>query len=203
MNNDIYKKFILENKTRWFDELASALYISKNDIKKYWNELWLGFKKIPRTMATIQYLKEENWKAIYRITQDLVVFLTPTQPIFIPKWTETDLGSVPKWARILVDKDDPNFLIPFLVHDTIYETQIYSRAIADQLLYDLASELWAKWYKKTLVYRAVRLWGWLTWYSHWPNYRLRTEINLLTLEYFEKQKDNIRKIINNLNILYS
>lgn len=57
-------------------------------------------------------------------------------------------------------------LIPALIHDIFYESELYSRAVADNNFLFLMRKNGVSWFKRTAFYVAVRLFGGLVWKSH-------------------------------------
>lgn len=88
--------------------------------------------------------------------------------IHIPSGFQYDKGSVPRWAWKLIPRDDRKGIIPFLVHDFLYEKQSIGgqpilRKYADQIFYDLLRQEGMGWFRAKMAYRAVRLGGWAYW----------------------------------------
>ena len=107
--------------------------MDKQRIKDVWNENKLGFKYIPRTLISIRRHLGND----YELQHDILVYIDPFTPIVIPKGFITDLGSVPKSLRWIVDKDEKEFLVPFVLHDVQYRSQFISRRVADSMLLSL------------------------------------------------------------------
>ena len=50
-----------------------------------------------------------------------------------------------------------------LVHDYLYFKQDFTRAISDKIFIEAMGILGVNWFKRRLMYRAVRTFGWLCW----------------------------------------
>jgi hypothetical protein len=86
---------------------------------------------------------------------------------FSPGWI-TDFGSVPKWARGIVNHTDPKWLEGFLLHDAYYACTFSSRSYADNLLLACGKYRKASLVSVSAVGVAVRLGG----ASAWKNSRV-------------------------------
>jgi len=85
---------------------------------------------------------------------------------------QTDLASIPRFAWLLIPRDDKNIVEPAVFHDWLYansgrvfrvgNTNI-PRKHCDRLLSDAMKLAGAQWWKRHLVYIAVRLGGSKPW----------------------------------------
>jgi DNA-binding Lrp family transcriptional regulator len=99
----------------------------------------------------------------YRLLNDVIVTMSNGNPLLIPEGFKWDLSSSPRflWAIFPPDGD---FEIAALIHDYLYQNQIYSRKFSDREMY-----AWSKVANKKnpvdnfLRYIAVRALGWLVW----------------------------------------
>lgn len=88
---------------------------------------------------------------------------------------ETDLASVPRLVWLLIPRDDKNIVEAAVFHDWLYATHgevgvaLYqpgvwlTRRQCDRLLSDAMIVAGAPWWKRHVVYWAVRLGGWKPW----------------------------------------
>ena len=81
-----------------------------------------------------------------------------------PFWT-TDYGSIPMFAQNIFRKDGV-YAPAYVVHDWIYTTEMFDRALCDMILCEMMQELGAWWLTRNIVYEAVRLGGGFTWDKH-------------------------------------
>ncbi len=145
-----------------FDTHARALNITKEEVKRLWNELTGGqFKRFPRTEYTMRYLPElsTKWRPYWRLETPekyLMFYLTPTAPIIIPDQFITDKGSIPLFFQNIISNYDRELMLAFLVHDVECEMQRMTRFMTDVLIYEVGSEMQTNWIRKNLVYTAVR-----------------------------------------------
>lgn len=149
-----------------FDTHARVLNITKDEAKRYWNEVTNGqFKRFPRTEYTMRYLPEYStrFKPYWKLEApaDLLFYVTPTAPLVVPRGLITDKGSIPWFLRGLVQHDDREMILAYLVHDVECEMKRMTRFSIDGLLYEVGTELEAWWLKKNLIYTAVRAAAWL------------------------------------------
>lgn len=89
--------------------------------------------------------------------------------IVIPAGFETDWASVPWWADGVVPSFGP-YAPATIPHDYLYslggrlpDGRTFTRKQADDLFLDLLKELGVPWWKRSLMYRAVRTGGGSGW----------------------------------------
>ena len=80
----------------------------------------------------------------------------------VPAGFGTDFASVPRlfWA---VFPPYGRFTKAAVVHDWLYRTHAVSRKDADGIFHRIMRELGTKWWRRRLMYLAVRLFGWYGW----------------------------------------
>jgi hypothetical protein len=82
--------------------------------------------------------------------------------VTVPAGFATDFASVPRaFWRIIPPWGKYNRAA--VVHDWIYSENRFSRKAADWIFLDLMRRLGVSWWKRTVMYRAVRVGGWVTW----------------------------------------
>lgn len=156
------KNYILKHRYMGFDELALNLKVDKEEVKEMWNKLGLGYHMTPRTLIDFRRLGHDQ----YEMLHDVVVFIAPATPIIIYKGSVLDFASVPKVFHFLIDKDDNAVAIGALVHDVLYQTEWFSRSVADSIFLQLMKYRQAPKWKRWLAYVGVRLGGWVVWLNH-------------------------------------
>lgn len=154
--------YILQNKHKGFDELARELGISKEEVKKTWNKLGLGWHMTPRTLVSFRRIAHDK----YEVLSDVVVFIAPATPIVIYRGSILDFASVPGFLHGIIDKDDNDIAIAALAHDILYMTEWVDRKVADGIFLQLMKYRKTPLWKRFLAYRAVRLFGWIVWILH-------------------------------------
>jgi hypothetical protein len=118
-------------------------------------------------------LDGENWELL----RDLVVDVG--QPggkdhIRIKKGFVTDFGSVPGFLQFFVSpqgKSKPAYVL----HDWLYRNQPYNQLVCDGLLVDAMECLGVGWLQRNLVYRGLRLGGFVT-YNRYTK-KLKEQLN--------------------------
>ena len=78
----------------------------------------------------------------------------------VPKGFTTDLASIPRAARILIDRNGPSRPAATL-HDYLYATGAVSRAEADSLFLEALEAASVGWVTRHLMHSAVRVAGWM------------------------------------------
>lgn len=110
-------------------------------------------------------------RATFTILEDFVVFVDDDPgEIVIPAGLRTDWASIPRFGRIYLSGDDPEILIPSLVHDYLYSVKgqlpdgrVFTRQEADDILRRLMLACGANVVRARIVYMAVRLGGGFHW----------------------------------------
>ncbi len=112
----------------------------------------------------------------FQLHAPLIVQVGDSWLLQVPEGFWSDGGSVPTllWSILRVHPLDPRFARSFFLHDFVYATGFQTRKVCDELMlsgciYDKAPE-----YIRELVYRGVRLGGWVA----WNRYRARSSLQL-------------------------
>ena len=91
----------------------------------------------------------------------------PNSPdkIVIPAGFVSDGGSVPRFLWMFIDPWGAAAKA-FWLHDHMYNTQERSRLVSDAILMEAMEVLGVNWLKRKLIYRGVRIGGWVAWNKH-------------------------------------
>ena len=79
--------------------------------------------------------------------------------IIVPKGFVTDLASIPRLARFMFTGHGLSRK-PAVIHDFLYSV-FYDRKQADKIFLDALKDVGMNWVGRRIMYRAVRLGGWL------------------------------------------
>ena len=118
----------------------------------------------------VYYPKKNIWKT----GRDFLYFVGEEygkEKILVPKGFETDLASVPWPASMFIPKAG-QYNQAAVLHDYLYsrlgvlEEKTYSRAECDMIFLEAMEVIGVPKWKRLIMYRAVRLGGWLPWRSH-------------------------------------
>lgn len=82
--------------------------------------------------------------------------------IVVPKGFVTDFGSIPKAFQLFVNPQGKS-KTGFVLHDFMYQTQERSQLVSDAILNEAMESAGVSWLQRFMVYRGLRLGGWLTW----------------------------------------
>lgn len=156
------EEYIKQNTHKGFDELALDLHIGKNEVKRIWNSLDLGWHLTPRTLVDFKRLGHNR----YEISNDVVIFIAPATPVVIYKGVVTDFASIPRLLRWIIDKDDKGITMAALTHDVLYATEWMDRRTSDAIFLQIMKHRRAPWWRRTMAYMGVRLGGGFTWKLH-------------------------------------
>lgn len=112
----------------------------------------------------IQLFKSDSGDELFYLCEDIIEKVTDDISITINKGYVSDGASVPRFFwRLLSPKINVTTLVPSLVHDRLYETQVVSREQADIYYYNALRRNGYPWWKSALTFWGLRLFG----HSHW------------------------------------
>ena len=108
-------------------------------------------------LATISNTGRRNcgrpiWKLTWSLTYGAVL---------VPAGFETDLASVPRMFWRIASPIDA--IEPAIIHDYLCRKKIGTRKSADQTFLHAMSDYGVKWWRRNLMYLAVRLYSWFLW----------------------------------------
>ena len=108
----------------------------------------------------LRKLEKFNWKFL----GDFVYKSDKWGRLTVPKGTVTDLTSVPAIGRVFVSRDGDH-IKPAVIHDYGYAThdvgpfKNMTRQDVDELMLEAMKARGVSWFKRNIIYRAVRLGG--------------------------------------------
>lgn len=82
--------------------------------------------------------------------------------ITVPIGFKTDLASIPRVFRAAIPTNGKHRLAA-VIHDYLYSSKKESRGICDKVFLEAMVISGVPWWKRKLMYRAVRLGGWMSW----------------------------------------
>lgn len=88
--------------------------------------------------------------------------------VTVPKGFHSDGCTVPRafWS-IIGHPIDIDYMKEAVLHDWLYYMQPCTRAMADNILYDeMRKSGRVGWFRRRLIYRGLRLGGWVAWNNH-------------------------------------
>jgi hypothetical protein len=113
-------------------------------------------------------LKSLRGKNEYQLTECLV-FVSDRKSnkpkvFMVPSGFVTDFATIPRIFKSIIDDNDKHIRDAAVLHDFLYSTQSrahqnISRKEADKVLIDAMKSLGAPWWKRALIYSAVRVGG--------------------------------------------
>ncbi len=89
--------------------------------------------------------------------------------IRIPKGFITDGASIPKIFWSIIGGPWGKYGYAAVVHDYLYHTKKYTRKKSDQIFLEAMKVLGVSWWKRRIMYQAVRWAGWIPWKKHKVN----------------------------------
>ena len=78
--------------------------------------------------------------------------------VVIPKGFQTDLGTIPWYARTILNPADARCSNAFVLHDFLCDFDGFTKVVADAILFEALSVLGVEWWKRAVIYAAVRAW---------------------------------------------
>ena len=98
--------------------------------------------------------KDREWV----LCKDFTVVL-PFGKVTVPAGTTTDFASIPRIFWPIFPPDGRRYMRAAIVHDYLYRTGKVPRALADQMFLMLMTQDGVPWWKRNLMYWAVRIFG--------------------------------------------
>lgn len=83
--------------------------------------------------------------------------------IYVKAGTITDGASIPKFAWSIIGGPLGRYAPAAVVHDECYRRKLYPRKRCDQIFLEAMKVLRIWIIKRLMMYRAVRLFGWMAW----------------------------------------
>jgi len=114
------------------------------------------------TKLVLEYLPKRN---LWKTRRELIYFVGEEYSedrIVVPRGFLTDLASVPWPASMLIPKSG-RFNSAAVLHDWLYTEQKRSRLECDNIFLEAMQVLEVNWFKRNIMHRAVRMWGWIPW----------------------------------------
>lgn len=107
-----------------------------------------------------KFIKKNQWAIIadFRYNSPMVGTIT------VPKGFVTDGASIPSilWG-VIGSPWSGNYPEAAVIHDYVYRKQEFTRAICDKIFLEAMSILGVSLLKRRLMFRALRIFGWLAW----------------------------------------
>lgn len=109
----------------------------------------------------VEYISPDRWRLEEDVHCTILYVGGFTVDVTVPKGFTLDCASIPEFVLPLFGKKPRVMLEAAVVHDYLYETQIVSRKVADQVMLDIMVIFGnpASAYKRWLIYNAVRMFG--------------------------------------------
>lgn len=85
--------------------------------------------------------------------------------VIVPKGFETDFASVPRLFWTLIPPDG-TYTQAAVLHDFLYFKKLYVRKRCDEIFLEAMKVLKVNWFKRRIMYWAVRAFGWIGWNRH-------------------------------------
>lgn len=109
--------------------------------------------------------KLKNKKRLWRVDRVLEYHVGregSKEVIRVPKGFITDFASVPRLFWMVIPPDG-EYTAAAVVHDYLYHKHIYKRKRSDKIFLEAMKTLKVPFWKRRIMYRAVRLFGWVPW----------------------------------------
>ena len=113
-----------------------------------------------KNIVIAPYIKHGRFDGVHWITLSEITFEIDGVRFRIPPGFLTDMGSIPRIARMTVDRMGKS-LVGFIIHDFLYSPDSgVTRKVADKVLYEIGRQHGESWYTANKIYYAVRSFGW-------------------------------------------
>jgi len=97
----------------------------------------------------------------------------------------TDGASVPKLFQNIFPPYAGRYLESAVVHDGLYASEALPRKVCDDIFLEAMKSQGVAWWKRNIMYSAVRVAGWTVWNKHKPEKVKRNKEYVIVIE-----KDN-------------
>lgn len=114
----------------------------------------MGFRNVP----AMKPHGESDWV----LMEPLIYICDNGDVICAPAGFITDLASIPGLFQNLIHVNDAHRL-PAIIHDYLFVIQDRSRAEVDAVFLEAMKSAGVSWWKRNVMYAAVRAGGWLPW----------------------------------------
>ena len=119
-------------------------------------------KKYDKHFGLIPFEKKiQKWRTLREFTYFLGNELS-YESITVPEGFVTDFASVPKGLWNIFPPDGI-YSQAAVLHDYLYQKKIYSRKKSDQIFLEAMEVLGVSLWKRRIMYRALRMFGWYAW----------------------------------------
>lgn len=115
-------------------------------------------------------------RSLFMLTEPYPYRLGPGCTIIVPRGYKTNFGTIPRWFSWIVSPTQLREAA--IVHDWLCNESFdgdevtvksgFSRWMADAVLYEAMARLGFGWFKRSLVFGAVRLYAIVTYQHVWP-----------------------------------
>lgn len=118
---------------------------------------------------------DDQGRSLFMLTEPYPYRLGPGCTIIVPRGYVTNFGTIPRWFSWIVSPTQLREAA--IVHDWLCNesfgdepttTSGFSRWLADAILYEAMARLGFSWFKRSLVFVAVRGWSIATHQHGWP-----------------------------------
>jgi hypothetical protein len=104
------------------------------------------------TELEVRRLSDRRWELLADLVYESAVL---GRRLIVPKGFQTDFASIPEWLPRWLDVGQP----AAVVHDYLYQTHEAERDMADAMYEEANAADAEPWWKRRLLYWAVRLFG--------------------------------------------
>ena len=113
------------------------------------------------------YLRSDG-ELVFVFYDDLKFTDTLIGDVVIPNGFHSDGCSIPRMFWTIIGHPLAiDYMREAFLHDWLYYTQPCARKIADKILYDeMKKSGRVGWFRRSLIYRGIRIGGWAAWNKH-------------------------------------
>lgn len=187
------QEYIWKNQHKGFDELAFDIRErfscvgseeeTKDAVKEYWNRFEMGWKMFPKTMPKVSPLSHGDWF----LEEDTTIYPCEGFPLVIKRGYRFDFASVPRIFWAFISPTDDGIREAALLHDVLYETQLFSRGVCDNLFLQGMKERRFPFFRRVLAFFSVRIFGLVPFYKRSKQEAEKARQTFLILGKEEKQ----------------
>ena len=107
----------------------------------------------------VEHINGKMWKLL----EPFSYYTEAGKVISVPEGFLTDFASIPRPFWSIIGHPTGQCGKAAILHDWLYHTQECIRKYADLVFLEAMEVLDVSWWRRRLMYRCVRMWGWIGW----------------------------------------
>lgn len=102
-------------------------------------------------------------KNLWEVDEPFQYHVDNNEVIWIPKGYLTDGATIPRFLWTIIGHPLQGYAQAAVIHDFCYGKRLYSRKRSDEIFLEAMAVLEVPRWKRRVIFRALRLFGWWAW----------------------------------------